>query len=151
MSHVRRGFQSHKTLPLKYRQQQLRNLKRLIEENTDRLLQALHHDLHKVFTNWSTYHTIFLNAHTNILQNNEEATLMELNFVLADIEYTLDNLEDWMAPRHKPGGLANIGNKVYTLAEPYGVVLLVAPWNYPIQLCLLPLVGIISAGEKLTR
>lgn len=84
----------------------------------------------------------------NSLQNNEEATLMELDFVLSDIEYTLENLEDWMAPKHKPRGLANIGNKVYTLAEPYGVVLLIAPWNYPIQLCLLPLVGIISAGES---
>jgi acyl-CoA reductase-like NAD-dependent aldehyde dehydrogenase len=113
-------------LPLKYREQQLKNLKRLIEENKDRLLQALHHDLHK---------------------NEGEALLMELDFVLNDIEYTLDNLEDWMAPRHKPRGLANIGDKVYTLAEPYGVVLLVAPWNYPIQLCLLPLVGIISAGN----
>ena len=37
--------------------------------------------------------------------------------------------------------------QVYTVAEPYGVALIIAPWNYPIQLCLLPLVGAIAAGE----
>ena len=36
--------------------------------------------------------------------------------------------------------------QVYTVAEPYGVVLIIAPWNYPIQLCLLPLAGVIAAG-----
>ena len=39
---------------------------------------------------------------------------MEIGFITNDIDYTLDNLEDWMAPRHKPRGLANIGHKVGT-------------------------------------
>ena len=91
---------------------------------------------------------------------------MEIDFITKDIDYTLDYLEDWMAPQYKPGGIANIGNKVssynlyvnrcmcivvwckiYTVAEPYGVVLIISPWNYPIQLCLLPLVGVIAAGK----
>ena len=48
VAHVRRGFKSYKTLPRTYREQQLRSLKRLCEENRERLLQALYHDLHKV-------------------------------------------------------------------------------------------------------
>lgn len=43
---------------------------------------------------------------------------------------------------------STVFGQVYTVAEPYGVVLLIAPWNYPIQLCLLPLVGIIAAGKR---
>ena len=96
--------------------------------------------------------------------------MLEIDFCMKDVDYALDNLEDWMAPRHKPKGLANIGQKaclytqtpilcsysnifnlhttqVYTVAEPYGVVLIMAPWNYPIQLCLLPLAGVIAAGR----
>lgn len=112
MSHVRQGFQSHKTLPLKYRQQQLRNLKRLIEENTDQLLQALHHDLHKVMCIKECHEYIHTHAHVLTLQSEAEALLMEIDFCMKDIDYALDNLEDWMAPKHKPRGLLNIGNKV---------------------------------------
>ncbi|CAI8040250.1 Aldehyde dehydrogenase family 3 member A2 [Geodia barretti] len=90
VSRARRGFQSHRTLPVRYREQQLMNLKRLIDDNMERLLQALHKDLHKCET---------------------EAVLMEIDFITKDIVYMLDNLLEWMAPNHRPRGLANIGHK----------------------------------------
>ena len=40
---------------------------------------------------------------------------MEIDFITNDIVYTLDNLQEWMAPNHRPRGLANIGNKVCTV------------------------------------
>ena len=51
-------------------------------------------------------------------------------------------------PFYVPTGIYLIfTTQVYTVAEPYGVVLIMAPWNYPIQLCLLPLAGVIAAGK----
>ena len=93
-------------------------------------------------TNTHTKHT-----YTHTLQNEVEALMMEISICINDVTYCLDNLRDWMAPDYKPRGLANIGNKIYTQAEPYGVVLIIAPWNYPIQLTLLVLIGAIAAGE----
>lgn len=51
--------------------------------------------------------------------------LMEIDFCIKDLDYALDNLEDWMAPRHKPKGLANIGHK----ACPYTHTTIVSSYN----------------------
>lgn len=126
IARVRQGFRSHKTLPRAYREQQLKNLKRLMRENSAEILQALRHDLRK---------------------NENEAEMMETNICMNNIIYTLDNLEEWMAPDYKPKGLADMANTIYTVPEPYGVVLVIAPWNYPIQLMILPLIGAIAAGN----
>ncbi len=67
--------------------------------------------------------------------------------MLGDLTRTLDNLKEWTAHRDVPKDLLNKFNSVYIKPEPYGVVLLIAPWNYPIQLVILPLIGAIAAGE----
>ena len=59
----------------------------------------------------------------------------------------LDALEQLTAPQPHPKDLLNKFNSVYLQAEPYGVVGIVAPWNYPFQLVMLPLIGAIAAGR----
>ncbi len=80
-------------------------------------------------------------------QGEEEAFLMETKVVLDDLVTILDHLDEWTAPQPYPNDLLNTFNSLYTQPEPYGVVLIIAPWNYPFQLVMMPLMGAIAAGE----
>lgn len=73
---------------------------------------------------------------------------MEYNYVFGELIRTIDELPEWSAHQHKPRDLMNALNSVYIKPEPYGVVLCIAPWNYPFQLIFVPLIGIIAAGER---
>lgn len=77
--------------------------------------------------------------------------MTELNLVLSDISLAISNVEKWMAPQHVAKDLVNKFNTAFILPEPYGVVLLISPWNYPLLLTLQPLVGIIAAGKIIYR
>ena len=76
---------------------------------------------------------------------------MEYNFLLGEIVTTLDNLQDWAAPKPQPKDLLNKFNSVYVQAEPFGVVLNISAWNFPFQLTLCPLIGAIAAGERIMK
>ena len=87
-------------------------------------------------------------AHTHThTQCETEAILMEYTQVQIDLVDTLNNLSDWMSPCHKPRDLLNKFNSVYVQPDPYGVVLSIVPWNYPMQIMLCSLIGIIAAGR----
>ncbi len=72
--------------------------------------------------------------------------MMEFSQVLGDVVEILNDLADWMAPSHRPRDLLNKFNSVYIQPEPYGVILNMVPWNYPLQIMLCSLAGIIAAG-----
>ena len=80
------------------------------------------------------------------LQNKIEGILSELNIVETDLVILLDALDELTSPRPYPRDLLNKFNSLYVQPEPYGVVLVIAPWNYPVQLVMLPLIGAIAAG-----
>ena len=67
--------------------------------------------------------------------------------VLAEIRCHLRHLRAWAADKPVPAPLSQFPSRSFLSPEPYGSVLILAPWNYPIQLCLTPLVGAISAGN----
>ena len=71
----------------------------------------------------------------------------EVGMVMGEIKYMLKHLRSLSKPKRRHVSLMNIGSKSYILKEPYGVTLVVAPWNYPLQLSLTPLVGAIAAGN----
>ena len=73
--------------------------------------------------------------------------MTELTQIQIDLVDTLNNLADWMAPCHKPRDMLNKFNSVYVQPDPYGVVLCIVPWNYPMQIMLSSLIGIIAAGR----
>ena len=73
--------------------------------------------------------------------------MCENGLVLEEIRFHLKHLRRWMKERRVPTPLAQFHARSFVSPEPYGVALILSPWNYPIQLCLSPLVGAISAGN----
>ena len=118
-------FRSHATLPIDFRTTMLRRLREAIIKHEKSLTEALYVDLHKSY---------------------EEAYLTEISIVLGEIDNFLENLPRWAAPSKKKTPLKLKPSKSSIITEPLGVSLIIAPWNYPVQLLLNPLVGAIAAG-----
>ena len=76
-----------------------------------------------------------------------ETYMTEIGLVLAELRDQLRHVRRWSRPRRVPTPLMHFPASSYIAPEPYGVVLIMAPWNYPIQLCLAPLAGAIAAGN----
>ena len=155
---VKGGYLSGRTRPSAYRVQQLRALKRLITDNQDDLCRALWHDLHKVLVatvaNWNTAQPelwsqllCFFCVPLILLQPQQEVVMTELNLIMSDISLAISSVEKWMAPQYVSKDLVNRFNTAFIQPEPYGVVLIISPWNYPLMLSLQPLVGVIAAGS----
>lgn len=123
---LRSSFASGKTRSVVFREKQLRAFLRLLEENRNEIIEALAKDLRKSTT---------------------ESVVYEVDFVYNDIKMTLDKLRNWMKPEPQPKTVVNIMDNVFLHSEPYGVVLIIGPWNYPINLTLVPLAGAIAAGN----
>ncbi|GAO45487.1 aldehyde dehydrogenase [Flavihumibacter petaseus] len=125
--HVLRNFyESGATRPYEFRKQQLLLLKAAVLKYEQEIYVALHTDLKK---------------------SAEEAYATESGLVLAEINLALRQLRRWMKPRRILPDLVNLPSSGRIHADPLGVVLIIAPWNYPLQLCLIPLVGAIAAGN----
>ncbi|WP_226529433.1 aldehyde dehydrogenase [Metabacillus niabensis] len=80
-------------------------------------------------------------------KSETEAYMTEIGFLLEEIKFTLKHLDKWMKPEKVKTAKTHIGSKGIRVAEPYGVTLIIAPWNYPFQLQLAPLIGAIAAGN----
>ncbi|WP_082686359.1 aldehyde dehydrogenase [Bacillus coahuilensis] len=119
-------FQTGSTKPIETRIETLEKLKDLIKRNEQQLLDALKQDLHK---------------------SNQEGYLTEIGIIYEEIKFTLQHLKDWAKPKKVKTPFTHFGSKGYKIAEPYGVTLIIAPWNYPFQLTVSPLIGSIAAGN----
>ena len=122
----REFFRTGVTRPVDYRYGALGLLKKAIQENEKRIAEALFADLHK---------------------DPMESYMCETGLVLDEIGYHMKHLAGWAKDRRVRTPLAQFRSKSFVSPEPYGVVLIMAPWNYPLQLCLEPLIGAISAGN----
>lgn len=76
-----------------------------------------------------------------------ETLAAETQFVLADLKHTLKKMADWARPEKVGSSLMNWPSSDYIYKEPYGNVLIIAPWNYPFQLAIAPLIGALAAGN----
>lgn len=119
-------FRSGVTQTYAFRKQQLQQLKKAIKANEQELQTALFADLRK---------------------NAEETWVTETGFVLNELNYALANLEHWMQKKQVDTNLLNFPGSSYIKAEPMGTVLIIGPWNYPLQLIMVPLIGAIAAGN----
>ncbi|RYY84083.1 MAG: aldehyde dehydrogenase family protein, partial [Chitinophagaceae bacterium] len=77
----------------------------------------------------------------------EEAWVTETGFVLSELRHTLAHLKRWMRPEKVRTNLLNLPSRSAIYREPLGVVCIIGPWNYPLQLLLAPLVGALAAGN----
>ena len=80
-------------------------------------------------------------------KNDLKLICLRLEFCLEEICFALKNLKKWSKPQKVKSALAQVGSKRYIYPEPYGVALIISPWNYPIQLTFAPLIGAIAAGN----
>jgi aldehyde dehydrogenase (NAD+) len=76
-----------------------------------------------------------------------EAYFSEVGIVISEIDYTLKHIDSWSKPKKTRAALLNFPSKDYIYSEPYGSVLVIAPWNYPFQLAIAPLIAAIAAGN----
>jgi aldehyde dehydrogenase (NAD+) len=119
-------FDSGKTLPYKFRRQQLKLLKAAIKKRERLILDALHLDLHK--------HPV-------------EAYSSEIGFLYVEIDHLLTNLKRWMKPENVTSPFIMYPSKSRIIRVPLGLTLIIGPWNYPFQLVMAPLAGAIAGGN----
>lgn len=123
---ARATFATGATKPAAWRRATLQRMSALLQEREEQLLDALAADFGKPrFEAWTT----------------------ELGFTVSDINHTLAHLSSWMKPDKVGTPLAFQPGSSHIVAEPVGVVCVIAPWNYPVQLLLLPMVAAIAAGN----
>ncbi|MFD5587972.1 aldehyde dehydrogenase family protein [Streptomyces sp. NPDC127063] len=127
VARLRATFLTGRTRPVAWRTAQLHALRAMLTEQGAELAAALHADLGK---------------------SEPEAYRTEIDFTVREIDHTLDHLDAWLRPEPAPVP-AHLGADAtaWTQADPLGVVLVIAPWNYPAQLLLAPLVGALAAGN----
>lgn len=77
-----------------------------------------------------------------------EAVITETSYVLSELKETIRNLRSWAKPRMVIPSILNFPSTDYIYKEPYGKVLIIAPWNYPFQLALCPLISAVAAGNQ---
>ncbi|XP_076238719.1 aldehyde dehydrogenase type III isoform X5 [Calliopsis andreniformis] len=123
---TRSSFYNGKTRSLEWRIKQLKQLLLMVEECKAELISALATDLRR-----SKYESIAL----------------ELLIVQGEIKHMLMNIKEWSADEKPPKAVINLFDKIVIRKDPYGVVLIIGPWNYPVQLCLVPMIGAIAAGN----
>lgn len=122
----REFFESGITRTRDFRINSLKKLKKAVSDNERIIAEALKADLNK---------------------HPFESYMCETGLVLDEIGYHIKNLEKWMKEKRVRTPLSQFYSKSFISPEPYGVVLIMSPWNYPVQLCLEPLTGAISAGN----
>ncbi|HNC73200.1 MAG TPA: aldehyde dehydrogenase family protein, partial [Chitinophagales bacterium] len=116
----RQFFNTGKTKDVEFRIQQLKKLRQIIADNETAIVAALKADLNK---------------------SPMEAFATEFGFMLADIDHTLKDIRTLAKPRKVKTPLFHQLGSSWIQAEPFGCTYIIAPWNYPFQLALSPVVG----------
>ena len=119
-------FESGATRPVSFRMEALRKLQKALRDNESLISAAMKSDLNK---------------------SSFESYMTETGMVLDEIRFHLKHLPRWTKTKTVRTPLAQFHAKSFVAPEPYGVALIMSPWNYPIQLCLGPVVGAISGGN----
>lgn len=120
-------FQTGATKDISFRIEQLKKLKQILIDNEQLLINEVHKDFQK--SAFETYVT-------------------EIGLVITDINFAIKNIDSWTKQKSVSTSLVNFPSKNFILTEPYGSVLIISPWNYPILLALQPLVGALAAGNN---
>ncbi len=117
---------SGKLKSIEYRVHLLKQLKKALQAHEEKLYAAIQKDFRK--SKFDTYTT-------------------ELSLIYHEIDLCLRNIKRWSQPQRVRADLANFPSRQYLIPEPYGHCLIIAPWNYPIQLALMPAVSALAAGN----
>lgn len=119
-------FATQQTKDISFRKSALKRLQKELITREQDIIKALHDDFKK-----SEY----------------EAVMTETSIVLAELKMAIKNIHSWSKPKRVLPSLLNFPSSAKIYKEPYGTVLIIAPWNYPYQLAFAPLLGAIAAGN----
>lgn len=122
----RQFFQTGTPKSYGFRMAALKRLERALKEYEEKLLKSLKADLNK---------------------SPAEAYMAEIGLTRAELSFVKKQLHRWMRPERAATPVTHFPAESYILKEPYGVTLIMAPWNYPVLLCLDPLIDAIGAGN----
>ena len=92
---------------------------------------------------------IFQALKLDLNKSVHESFTTEVGYVLKEISFQLKHISSWSKPKRVRTALTHFGSKGKVVPEPYGVTLIIAPWNYPFQLAIAPLVGALAAGNTI--
>jgi aldehyde dehydrogenase (NAD+) len=123
---LRSFYESGATLSYEFRKKQLEVFKEAIIKYDEEINAALYTDLKK---------------------SKEETWATETGLLMGEIKNAIKNLHKWIKPKNVSTGLVTFPSSAKIYYDPLGVVLIIAPWNYPLQLLLIPLVGAIAGGN----
>ncbi|AJT41105.1 aldehyde dehydrogenase family protein [Psychromicrobium lacuslunae] len=123
---LRSVFNSGVSRKLEWRLTKLEALRTMLTERTAEFTEALHQDLRK---------------------HPDEAWMTEIGFVCTEISHTVKNLRRWLEPERASVPVSLLPASAQIVNDPLGVVLVIAPWNYPVQLALVPVLGALAAGN----
>ncbi|XP_073073529.1 aldehyde dehydrogenase family 3 member B1 isoform X2 [Manis javanica] len=126
LQRLRETFSTGRTRPAEFRAAQLRGLDHFLQDNRQLLQEALAQDLGKPAF---------------------ESEVSEIGICHSEINLALRNLQAWMKDEKVAKNLATQLDSAFIRKEPFGLVLIIAPWNYPVNLTLVPLVGALAAGN----
>ncbi|MGH1325491.1 aldehyde dehydrogenase [Bacillus pretiosus] len=121
-------FYNGHTRSVEVRKNNLKKLYEGIQRFEEEIFQALKLDLNK---------------------SVHESFTTEVGYVLKEISFQLKHISSWSKPKRVRTALTHFGSKGKVVPEPYGVTLIIAPWNYPFQLAIAPLVGALAAGNTI--
>ena len=92
-------------------------------------------------------HDIYEALHKDFKKSKFEAYLGEIGIVITEINATIKHIDAWSKPKKVSASGLNFPSRDYIYSEPYGAVLVIAPWNYPFQLAIAPVISAIAAGN----
>ncbi|MDO4442970.1 MAG: aldehyde dehydrogenase [Slackia sp.] len=119
-------FKTGATIDVDFRVDALVRLRKAIKRAEPLIIEALAADLGK---------------------SSQESYMCEIGLTLSELRHQLGHVRAWAAPQRTRTDIANFPAKSFTIAEPYGTTLVMAPWNYPFMLCMEPLIASIAAGN----
>ncbi|WP_212924791.1 aldehyde dehydrogenase [Oceanobacillus sp. J11TS1] len=122
----RKYVEQGNTVDYTFRKHQLEKLKKILKEYETDIFAALKNDLNKP---------------------DHEIITTEMGVLHTELDVALKNLRYWMQPQKVASPITHKGSKSYIIKEPLGVILVIAPWNYPLQLSLAPVIGALAAGN----
>ena len=126
VNNQRSFFMNGNTIEYSIRKEKLQLLKQMLKKYETDIYDALKIDLNK---------------------SEHETLTTELGILYTEIDFAIKHLQEWMAPEKVNAPMTHKGTKNFIFKEPYGVCLIISPWNYPLQLALAPLIGAIAAGN----
>jgi aldehyde dehydrogenase (NAD+) len=122
-------FKTGATLPISFRLDALKRLRKEISAQEGAICEALYLDFKKPFF---------------------EAVVTETSIILKELDEFISHLKSWSKTEKVSSSLLNFPSSAYIYKEPYGSTMIISPWNYPFQLAIAPLIGAVAAGNTVT-